>query len=189
MIDDLSASHIAAMAGAFEEQRGNNALLRIFSLPANGTVVSRGEWVTTLSLQSFPLPVITVEAIETFFLNEKRKIAGTVTFEDMEVIFKDFVDQQTAHILKLWHEQVYDPVNGRIGLARNYKKRGEIELFGPNQSYQRFWLCVGMWPTTFNAGTIDMSSAEPVKISLTIAIDKCYAAPTESNSTLIGSAR
>jgi len=184
-MNDLSASHLAAQGGAFEEQRGNNALIRIFGLAEND-VISRGEPIITLSLQSFPLPVTTVEAIDTNFLNEKRKIAGLVTFEDMEVVFKDFVDQRTARVLKLWHEEVYDPVTGRIGLARNYKKRGEVQLFGPNQQYNRFWTCIGMWPTTYNAGTIDMASSEPVKVSLTISIDKCYAARDLANVDLVG---
>jgi hypothetical protein len=183
-MNDLSASHLAAQGGAFEEQRGNNAILRIFDLAEN-VIVDRGEHLITLSLQSFPLPVTTVEALETNFLNEKRKIAGIVTFEDMEVMFKDFVDMRTARVLKLWHEKVYDPVTGRIGLARNYKKRGEIELFGPNQQFHRFWSCIGMFPTTFNAGQIDMASAEPVKISLTISMDKCYASRAATAVNLV----
>lgn len=183
---DMTAAHIAGQAGAFEPQRGNNALLRIFGVPGD-VIGPKGESILTLSLNGFGLPNITVEALETFFLNERRKIAGTVTFEDMEAVYKDFVDMPTASILKTWHEQVYNPVTGNVGLARNYKKTGLIELFGPNNTFRRFWFVQGVWPSVFNAGAIDMASAEPVLVTMTLTYDKCYAAKTPAIANLIGS--
>lgn len=180
---DLSAAHLAAQAGSFEEQRADNALLRVFDLAEN-SVKSMGREILTLSAQSFPLPTVTIEALETHFLNEKRKIAGKASFEDMEWVFKDFVDVQTARICKLWHEKAYDPVTGKIGLARDYKKRGEIVIFAPNGAYERYYTLEGIWPTTFNAGAIDMTSAEPIKITMTMSIDKSYAARGKQNVDL-----
>lgn len=181
---DLNANHIAAQAGAFEPQRGNNGVLRLFGLPGD-TPQAKGQNVTVLSLQGFGLPNVTVEATETMFLNEKRKVAGTVNFDDIEVTFKDFCDQNTAQILKSWHEQVYDPSTGSIGLARNYKKNGIIELFAPNGSYSRYYYLEGVWPTLYNPGTIDMTSAEPVLITMTLSIDKAYAAQLPGPANLV----
>lgn len=185
-IDDLKSAHLAAQSGVFEPQRGNNALLRIFDLRGDISG-AKGESVLTLSLQSFPLPTITVEPIETFWVNEKRKVPGMVNFEDMEVVYKDFVDVGTAHVLKTWHEQVYNPYTGKIGLARNIKKKGTIELFAPDGSHSRFYSLEGIWPSTFNAGTIDMTSAEPVVITITLVVDKAYASNKPSVVNLISS--
>lgn len=185
MPQDMTAAHIAGQAGAFEPQRGNNALLRIFGVPGD-VVGPKGESMLTLSLNGFGLPNFTVEALETFFLNERRKIAGTVSFEDMETTYKDFVDMPTANILKLWSEQVYDPATGNVGLARIYKKTALIELFGPNNTFKRYWFVQGLWPSVFNAGTIDMTSAEPVMITMTLTYDKCFAAKGPALANLIG---
>lgn len=187
MPTDLTAAHIASQAGAFEPQRGNNGLLKVFGVPGD-VVGPKGETILTLSLNGFSLPNITVEAIELFFLNEKRKVAGTVTFEDMEVTYRDYVDVGTASILKTWHEQVYNPFTGNIGLAKNYKKSALIELFAPNGSNQRYWNIQGIWPSVFNAGNIDMTSAEPVLITMTLCYDKAYAAKVPGIADLISKA-
>jgi len=184
-IRDLTAAHIAAQGGAFEPQRGNNGLLRIVGVPGNMVGPSKGEDILTLSLNGFGLPTVSVEALETSFLNEKRKIAGTANFEDIEVTYKDFVDIGTAHICKLWHEQVYSPYTGKIGLARNYKKSGTIELFAPDGSHLRYYFLQGLWPTSFTPGTIDMTSAEPIMITMTLSIDKAFAAPDIGIASLL----
>lgn len=186
-IKDLTSAHLAAQSGMFEPQRGNNALLRIYDLRGDISG-AKGESILTLSLQSFPLPTVTVEPLETFWVNEKRKIPGMVTFEDMEVVYKDFVDVGTAHVLKSWHEQVYNPYTGKIGLARNYKKEGMVELFAPDGSFSRYYSLQGVWPSTFNPGTIDMTSAEPVVITMTLVIDKAFASQKPSVASLLTSA-
>jgi hypothetical protein len=185
-LPDLTNAHTAAQSGAFEPQRGNNALLRIFGL-TDDTPGAKGESVLTLSLQSFPLPNIIIEPVETFWVNEKRKVPGLVNFEDIEVVYKDFVDVGTAHIMKTWHEQVYNPVSGKIGLARNIKKTGIIELFAPDGTFSRYHSLSGIWPSNFNAGTIDMTSSEPVVITVTLSVDKIYSARTPGLANLISS--
>lgn len=181
MIGDLTASHLVSQMGAFEEQRANNALLRIFDLPGGPT----SQATVTLSLQSFPLPKVNVEANETHYLNERRKFAGAVTFDDIELVCKDFVDVMTAHILKTWHEKVYNPATGAIGLARDYKKMAQVELFAPNGTMSRFYSLTGVWPKTFNPGDIDMTSSAPLRITMTLAVDKVYANRIVGSAALI----
>lgn len=187
-LDDLTASHLAkgGTTGAFEEQRGNNGIIQIFDVEGNvsSSQHKSGLPILTLSLQSFALPKTNLDALETNWLNEKRKFAGTVTFDDLEIVFKDFVDVNTAHIVKKWHEKVYDPSTGKIGLARDYKKTALITLFAPNGTFERHYFVEGIWPLTFDPGSIDMTSAEPIKITCTFAIDKAYAAETPGPANL-----
>lgn len=181
---DLTAAHVAQMMGAFEPQRGNNGLLRINLLNQNVTG-PKGESIVTLALNSFSLPAVVVEQMEIAYLNERRKMAGAVNFENIEVSFRDYVDVPVAQVLKTWHEQVYNPATGAIGLAANYKKPGLIELFAPDGSMSRYYTLVGVWPVTFNPGQIDMGSSEPVMISMSLSIDKAFAANSQSLANLL----
>jgi hypothetical protein len=181
-MNDLSASHIASRN--YEPQRSNNGMFRIYNIPSNVSGV-KGETVLSLSLKSFPIPTVTIDALEISFLNENRKVAGKVSFGDMEIKFHDYVDINTAHICKLWHEQVYNPFTGKIGLARNYKKDGIIELFAPEGSYSRYYYVQQCWPKSFDHGSIDMDTSDSVLITMTLAVDKAYAAQTPGIVNLV----
>lgn len=163
-IEDMSAAHIAAQDGFFEPQRQNNALLRI-----NGLIQ---EDIVTLSLESFPVPKTNLEPVELDYLNEKRKVAGKVTHDDLSVVVKDFVDVAVLYVLTDWFLQTYDPYTGRIGLAKNYKKKGTVTMYGPNGGFDREYECIGLWINTFDPGDIDMTTGDKKPINLTLSIDK-----------------
>lgn len=164
-IDDMSANFLAAQEGAFEPQRQNNALLRIWGIDA--------EDVVTLSVETFPLPKTALTPIELNYMNERRKVAGPANVEDMEVTFKDFVDVNTHAALMQWYLDTYDPLTGRVGLARNYKKKGEAVMYGPNGGFDRSFELIGLWISNFDPGDIDMTGEDKKLINLTLSIDKC----------------
>lgn len=159
----VSADHIAAQNGAFEPQRKNNFTLRIDV--GNGNVVQR-------SLDSFPLPKGGNEEIAVNFGNEVRKVAGRAIFDNLELVLKDFVDTPAAQGMIAWRKQVYDPTSGAIGWARNYKKEGEVVMFGPDGTRERAWRLIGCWPSRMDPGGGDMNAAENNKITTVITIDK-----------------
>jgi hypothetical protein len=167
-IRDMSAGHLVSQGGSFEPQRQNNALLRIQGLMTGNS----GEDIVTLSLESFPIPKTAIEAMELDFLNEKRKFAGKVNVEDLSVVVKDFVDISTMQVLYDWFLQTYDPFTGQIGLAKYYKKRGTVTMYGPNGAFDREFNCVGLWINNFDPGDIDMTSGDKKVINLTLSIDK-----------------
>jgi hypothetical protein len=180
-LPSLSAAHLANVGG-FEPQRANNALLfitDITDLTLNvaagvGTVTSGSGHtnVLTLALDSFKIPQTEVAITSARFLNEARKFAGEVTHEDMTVTFKDFVDAEVAAALKQWHAKVYNPYTGKIGYARDYKKNGLIELYGPDGTAVRSYTVIGIWPSLVNHGQIDMASTDMLKIEVTFAVDR-----------------
>lgn len=160
----VSADHIAAEAGAFEPQRKNNFSLII---PVDGsTLIQR-------SLDSFPLvkesnePVLNVA-----FGNESRKVAGPAAFESVNLVLKDFVDQQVGKTMLKWRRKVYDPNTGEIGWAKDYKKTGEVVMFGPDGTVERRWKLIGVWPSAIDQGGGDMNANENNKITVTLTIDK-----------------
>ena len=163
-LEMMTADRLAAGGGDFEPQRTNNGMLYIEGMN-DGDLLQ-------LSLETFPLPKQSNGLIEMDFINEKRKVAGKVIIDDLEVQFKDFVDRETAKVLWDWRLLVYNPVTGQIGLARNYKKNGIMTLFAPDGSYQRIWELKGLWPMNMDPGDIDMAGEDIVRINMSIAIDK-----------------
>jgi len=160
----VSADHIAAQNGAFEPQRKNNFTL-ILEMGGDVELIQR-------SLDEFPIPKETNSPIDVNFGNEVRKVAGRATFEDLSLVLKDFVDQQVVEQMIQWRRQVYDPNTGVIGLARDYKKQGEVIMFGPNGETQRTWKLYGVWPSKLDPGGGNMNANENNKITVTITIDK-----------------
>ncbi len=168
-VDDMSAGHIAAQSGFFEPQRQNNALLRIFGL-------GEGEDILAISIESFPLPKTTITASEAMYMNETVKFAGRVTFEDLSVVYKDFVDMPTLKILSDWYLTTYNPWNGRIGLARNYKKTAEAVMYGPQGGFERKFKLQGLWINSFDPGDQDMTGEGTKLINIGLSIDKAFPA-------------
>lgn len=159
----VSADHIAAEGGSFEPQRKNNFTLVI---PVDdSTLIQR-------SLDSFPLAKEANDEISINFGNEVRKVAGRATYESLQLVLKDFVDQQVAQQLITWRRLVYDPNTGAIGLAKDYKKSGEVIMFGPDGETERTWELIGIWPSKLDPGNGDMNANENNKITTTLTIDK-----------------
>jgi hypothetical protein len=164
-LETMNADHIAAENGGYEPQRANNGMLYFYG-------VTGGERELPLAVQTFPLPKETTNVLEAGHLNETRKYAGKTTFEDLTVVFRDYVDEPVARALAAWRRLVYNPATGLMGLAREYKRRGSAMLFGPNGQYDREYKLIGCWPSAFDPGDMDHESDEQVLINITITIDK-----------------
>jgi hypothetical protein len=164
----LSADHIAGAGadGAFEPQRTNNFEL-VVSPPGGGN----GD-ILQLSIKAFPLPKQETSVIEIPYGNEIRKAAGRTTYAPLEATFHDYVDQDTLQILNNWRLRVYNPKNGSVGWAKEYKVEGTLLLFGPDGESTRSWTLKGLWPSSLDPGSPDMENAEKNLISCTFAIDK-----------------
>jgi hypothetical protein len=154
-----------------EPQRSNNALLHINDVPGAG---SDNELV--LSLSSFPIPKSNNGVVELAYLNEKRKFAGNPTFDDLSVIFKDYVNKGVADALLQWRQQVYNPHNGTIGFKKVYAKTGFVQLFAPDGTGVRHYNLFGVWPSTYDPGDIDMAGEDTINITVTLTIDKAVPA-------------
>ncbi len=158
----LLADHVGSQG--WEPQRVNNAVLHFSDLP--------GDEDLALALASFPLPKVTNGIIEIGHVNEKRKFAGLPTFDDLSVIYKDYVPKNTSAILQAWRTLVYDPRTGRQGLKSEYAKNGWAELFAPNGEYIRQYDLIGCWPSGFDPGDADLAGEDTINITVTITIDK-----------------
>lgn len=175
----MFANHIGAANGAYEVQRQNNALLYIVGLNTIQQVAGAGsggaEDVLTLALNGFSLPKRTMGIVEVPYLNEKRKFPGVPTYDDLTVTYNDMVDRPVASVLWRWNKLVHDPETGRTGMASTLKKSGWMSLLSPDGQIERQYELVGIWPSGFDPGDIDMGSEDVLRISVTLTIDKFFA--------------
>ena len=163
---EMNANRIANANGSFEPQRTNNAILTIDQIQDSD--------ILQLALNTFPIPKQSNEIVEIGYMNETRKVAGKAIYEDLTVLYQDYVDKQIASILWNWRYQVYNPITGKIGLAKDYKKSGKVKLVDPSGDNPRDYKIVGMWISNMNPGEIDHTASDTVKIECTITIDKAY---------------
>lgn len=172
-IDTLTADHIGQVGGGFEPQRANNGLLYIAGLAGNENDV------ITLSLTSFPLPKSNINPIEIMYLNQTRKFAGKPTYDDLSVVFNDYVDQTTKVVLANWFYLAHNPLTGKTAFASQYKKNGRMVLYAPDGSGDREWELQGMWISTFDPGDVDMETDDRVRLTCNIVIDKALFKPAD----------
>ncbi len=172
----LTADHIAGSAGGFEPQRQNNFSLEIHGLPGGDS----DRQSIILSLQSLSeIPGSQNATIAIPYQNETRYVAGKATVEAFQMVLRDYVDAETRDAIIRWRRLVYDAgvqgANGRIGLAKEYKKEGYIRLHGPDSDEpagRRIATLVGIWPTHDPKGNPDMSADEQMTFEVTLQVDK-----------------
>ena len=110
--------------------------------------------------------------IEVNYLNEKRKFAGIASFDDLSVIFVDYVDKETAAILQRWFAQTYNADTGQVGMAKDYKKEGKVIQYSPDGQIEREYDIQGMWISAIDPGDADMASEDVLRVTCTFTIDK-----------------
>jgi hypothetical protein len=167
-ITDLTANHIGGTGenAGYEPQRANNNILQVLGLDGDSKTILQ------LSLSSFPIPKANVGVIEVNYLNEKRKFAGIATFDDLSVVFTDFVDKETCAILQRWFAETYNAETGQVGLAKEYKKTGKVIQYSPDGAIEREYDVQGMWISAIDPGDSDMTSEDVLRVTCTITIDK-----------------
>lgn len=167
MPDFMHANHLAAAKGTYEPIRKAHGLIEIALDNADDQELIR------LALVSFSLPKTSNEVIEMRYLNEKRKVAGSAVFEDIEFVVRDMMDNDVRGAVRRWREQVYDPITGKVGLARDYKKEARLISFGPDGSNELEWQAIGVFPPGTDWGDHDFEADEDNKITVTLSVDKC----------------
>lgn len=126
----------------------------------------------TLYASTVSLPTPTVSPIEINHFNEKLKIAGAVDVPNVSLEVMDTIDPDLAGQLYEWYKKIYDPETGEVGYASEYKKQGSIVQYDSKGNRVREWTLSGMWPATCTMGSLDYSSADPVKIQIDFSVDR-----------------
>lgn len=155
----LNADHIA---GALEPQRVNNFVV---TMGVGTTLIQK-------ALSSFTLPKESNPPVVVPYGNEERKVAGAARYEQVTMELTDYIDSPVMQTIMAWREKVYNPKNGVIGYALQYKSQGYASLLGPDGAVSRRWRLMGIFPREVNPGGGDMSSNTVNMVTVTFRVDK-----------------
>lgn len=180
ILSQHSGKSLAHQSGAWEPQRTNNFAVVISGLQDVEKLV-----LSTKSI-GLPGPGITKQSIRYF--NEATHYAGGVEpVEDATISFRDYVDIDVIPILSAWFKLVWDPENGSIGWAKDYKKSGEVFLLPPSLPggggvpatafRNRVWALTGVFPIKFKYAQLDHDgTGENALIEMTLSVDRALPA-------------
>jgi len=128
--------------------------------------------VIALAVDTFKLPSFGTEPIQLGWMNEHVNVAGKSVVDDMDVVLKDYVAAPVADILEDWFLQVYNPVNGAIGYANEFKKTAYVYLFATDGSTPRWYELDGCFISKYARGDVDQNTSDYIKITITLSIDR-----------------
>lgn len=160
--ENLGARHLTGRIG--EVQRVNNFIIEIQGLPAE----------VSLLIQAGFTPNSSNEIIEIQHGNSKIKLPGTASFENGEITILDSVTFDTEKVLSDWREKVYNPKTDAIGLAEDFKRDALVTMYAPNGTLERSWKLEGVWPSSYNPGSLDNESSDKKLITVTLTYDYAY---------------
>jgi len=147
---------------AYEVQRTNHFEVQLIDV--GGTDL-------TLAVTSSSLPTITVDQIELSYGNSNVKVAGQVSYDDIDVEVKDFIEPDIQDIIEEWRKEVYDQETGDLGWAADYKREGILYIYSPSGDVKRTWKLKGVWPTSVNFGDLDYDGGDALQVSVTLSVD------------------
>lgn len=131
-------------------------------------------------LKTAARPQATFDEITVDYINTKRFLSGKMTWNPIDVTMNDPVVPSAAAKVLAWVRRNYEPLTGRMGYAggpgasdeaKGYKQRIQLKMLDPQGTVCELWDLDGAWPMDINFGDLDMSSSDPVEISMTIRFD------------------
>lgn len=127
-------------------------------------------------LVSFPLPKETTEASDISYFNQTIKVAGKTTFDNTTMVLRDAIEYDTEQKFLNWRKKVYDPENGTMGLAADYKCDATVYEYTPNKESYRTWRIIGCWPSSIDYGEMTYDDGGEKQLTVGITYDYAYRA-------------
>jgi len=165
----------SAASSKLEPMRKNRWIMQFDSLPG-----STGAESLAFAAKTASTPSATINPIENKRLNETFKMAGSPTWNDIQMTFTDYIQSNevaeatvsAAQALWKWFLMIYNPITGAMGYKYQYATTGTLAHLGPNGLVQRVWNIFYCWPSDINWG--DGLSADDdgmVEVSATFKYD------------------
>ncbi len=147
----------------------------IFFTPFEPKLSNRGimyvEGVPVFMIKGFDRPSPSSDAVELPHINVMRKTKGKTTWSDVNMTLYDPIVPSGAQVVMEWVRLEHESVTGRDGYSDFYKKDITINILGPVGDIVEEWTLKGAFPLAVTMGSIDWSGADPMDISVTLAID------------------
>jgi len=142
----------------FEPKLKNRYLMQIDGIPA-------------YLIKTTNRPQITFEEVTLEHMNVKRYLKGKGAWQTLQCTLYDPVVPSAAQSVMEWVRLSHESVTGRDGYSDFYKKDVTFQVLGPVGDIVEEWKLKGAWIQDATFGDLDMSSSDPVEITITLRYD------------------
>jgi hypothetical protein len=173
-----------------EPVRKNRFLFQFSSVPGNKDGLVEG---LAFVAKSASVPVISFEKTQTKRIHEAFNTAGMVSWNDLNVVFNDFIRNTSAgqsgevsagDAMYNWCSMIYNPLTGQMGYKTQYATSATEANFDPAGNIIRAWNIFGIFPTSVDfGGTLSYEDAGATEIACTYAYDLAIKVEDSQSST------
>lgn len=180
----IGTYHLGENPRLYEPQRTNNFEFVVTNIndilrpgPAGDEtdgVFRNAQEILRISVSSASVPHFSQETLSIKRGNSTIKFAGTPSFSDGEVVFRDYIGANTKEILMAWQNLSYNVYTEKVGaLARtNYKKDAYLIEYPPDFAQPiRRWVLHGCWVSNLSEDNYDNENNSLKLVTCTIPYD------------------
>ena len=127
-----------------------------------------------LSVKSSSVPHFNIDPILINRGNNVMKFAGKPTFDNGQIVVRDYIGANTKEIILAWQRLAYNVETEKVGLAKDYKKKGYLLEYTPDYQLVRTWVLEGCWVSGVSEDAYDHDSVSEKSMNVTIVYDRAY---------------
>jgi hypothetical protein len=116
-------------------------------------------------------PKMKVNSVPIKYLNYEQKVAGHVTFDDLQLEFIDLQGPSSVQLLMEWYRLCAENLTGRMGYASGYKKDLRLVALDPTLVGVQQFTIFGAFISQIDFGKNEYTSDEVQKINVTLSYD------------------
>lgn len=178
MPNNFGAYHLASAANDLYEPMRTNAF-RFLVTDLDGLVradsddvIQNAQELLEFSVVSATVPTFTQEVITIRRGNSVMKAAGIPSFNEGELVIKDYMGADGKSILLAWQNLSYNVKEQTIGHMSGYKKDCYLIEYSPDYSrIVRQWILHGCWVSGISQDAFNVEEGGERNVSCTIQYD------------------
>lgn len=156
-------------SSTLEPLRQNRWIMQFQSIPGGGDA-SKLAFVA----KSANAPAMSFAPQESHRLNEKYKIAGKPSWNDITMTFYDYIRgaDSAGDIMYNWMQRIYNPITGQMFFKKQYSTTATLAMLDPAGGVVRLWNLFYLWPNNIVFGDGLAADAEGLcEVSVTFSYD------------------
>lgn len=131
------------------------------------------EGIDSYLIKSANRPTVTIGEQTISYMNSKRYIGGTGSFDTLNITLHDPIAPSGAQQVMEWVRTHWESVSGRTGYADFYKRDAQLKLVDPVGTVVELWDIKGCFITSAGFGDLSYEGDDLMEISLTLRFDNC----------------
>jgi hypothetical protein len=152
--------------------------MRFLSLPVIGALAIPAAELLNLRCETIEIPQKSNEKIEVQIRGHKTYHAGITSYNgDMNVTFTETVDNTVKNFFKAWSELIYGTRSGTAFTKKEYEGVLQITLLDSKDVPVYSYIMYGVFPVSGDFGSLEGSSSEVQRPSITFSYDFYTEAP------------